>query len=138
MFKHFPDGSEFTVQQDHDNVILFDGNNDRLGFLLPAEETIITTGRNQTLNLAKTGDDVTILDMGQGLTLGLVATEFGATKIYGFGHDQTGHVFAASGVTIAPDGQDGTLLSGFSGGGTFDFIGDDHLTMAQITIPISS
>ncbi len=134
MFKHYPDGNEFVLQQDQNNVILFEGYNDVLRFLQPNDETIITVGQNQTLGLSKVGDGNTVLDMGQGLPLDLRAPEFGAVQIFGFGHDRSGSVLIATpGVTVTPDGHGGTLLSFvFGGGGTFDFIGDNHLSMAQI------
>ncbi len=133
MFKYYPNGNEFALQQDHDNFVLFTGNNDRLMFLLPANDTIVTMGNNQTLGLHKAGDNTSVMDMSHGLTLDLVATEFGLTKVYGFQNDSTGLIKATAGVTLTPDGHGGTLLSGFAGGGSFDFIGDNHLTMAQIS-----
>ncbi len=131
MFKYYPHGSPTTVQMDSNNTIVFGGTSDRLAFWSPNNDTIYAVGQDQTIGLSRANGTISIADMAHGLTLDL-QTIFGTVNVYGFQNDLTGHITTGA-VTLTPDGHGGTLMSGVSGGGSVDFVCDNHVLLTQIS-----
>ncbi len=125
-----------TLFSDHDDVILFSGVGDRIGFARGANDTVTTIGLNQTVATGFTGP-MTVIDHGHGLNIEL-SQSVATMTIKDFQTDQNGSltVIGQGPVVLTPDGQGGTnvVTTGavLSSRVVADFVGDDHLSMTQI------
>jgi hypothetical protein len=113
--------TESNVTHEH---IHFGGTGDNLQFILSSDDTIIATGRNQTIAMIDS-PNLTIVDHSRGLTIDPLYGGFQLT-VRDFQHDPTGQVHVVGIIrSYTPDGHGGTLLSwiGPTAGGSIDFVG---------------
>ena len=128
--------TDITLFSDHDDIIRFGGVGDRISFARGADDIITTMGSHQTVALGFTGP-MTIIDHGHGTNIEL-SQSVATMTIMDFQRDHTGTltVIGQGPVVLSPDGHGGTNV--FSTGAVLsprllaDFVGDDHLSMAQI------
>jgi hypothetical protein len=123
--------SQAVFMQSEGTYVLL-GTSDTFRFMQGGNNTVWAAGTNQTLVL---NESDTVVDVGRGLNLEPLWTSW-SVSVYDFQFDPRAHVTLMYGDTgsLSPDGHGGTLLTitGFGPQEKIDFVGDQHLTAAQI------
>lgn len=111
----------------NDDVFVLAQNDMIFDLLRSSKDITYIYGSNDQASYSDGGSQ-NIFDLGKGTTLSF-SNQTGGIQVYDFANDPTGKiVLSVTGAapSLTPDGHGGTML------GNIDFVGDAHLSMAQI------